>query len=201
MTLAVSQVVDAAVLRAPGERHDGKRELLGVSVALSEAGVNRRKFITDLKDRGMHGMQLFVSDDHAGPKAAVFTAAATLPGFHLQQTGAYVPRLDMREASPPTSGQIFNAPDEQEGERLLERFMDPAPVQGTVWTSEAPQQGSAVCAPYAPRTPWSASTRESNDESGLPRSSPTGHPASGWSLPSHDDLRTVGHRQNLPQPE
>ena len=65
MTLAVSQVVDAAVLRAPGERHDGKRELLGVSVALSEAGVNRRKFITDLKDRGMHGMQLFVSDDRS----------------------------------------------------------------------------------------------------------------------------------------
>lgn len=47
-------------------RDDGKRELLGVSVKLSEAEVHWREFLTSLKDRGLCGMTLFVSDDHAG---------------------------------------------------------------------------------------------------------------------------------------
>jgi transposase-like protein len=60
-------------------RRDGKRELLGVSVALSAAEVHWREFLTRLKDRGLHEMTLFVSDNHVGLKAtrkAVFPAVA-----------------------------------------------------------------------------------------------------------------------------
>lgn len=46
------QVVDATVRLALGMRHDDKRELLGASVDLAEAGVYRRDFLTNLKDRG-----------------------------------------------------------------------------------------------------------------------------------------------------
>ena len=72
-------VVDAAVLIAAGVREsDGKREVLGVSVALSEQEVHWRRFLQELKQRGLHGVQLLVSDAHEGLKAAkqaVFPAA------------------------------------------------------------------------------------------------------------------------------
>ena len=56
-------VVDAAVLIAAGVREtDGKREVLGVSVTLSEQEVHWRRFLQDLKQRGLHGVQLLVSD-------------------------------------------------------------------------------------------------------------------------------------------
>ena len=64
------QVIDCAVLVALGVRADGKRDILGISVALSEAEVHWRQFLTDLKDCGLHGIELFIADDHAGLKAA-----------------------------------------------------------------------------------------------------------------------------------
>lgn len=148
------QVVDAAVLLALGVRHDGKRELLGVSVALSEAEVHWRAFLTDLKDRGMHGMKLFVSDDHAGLKAARAAVFPAVPWqrcqFHLQQNAAaYVPRQEMRKTVAADIRAIFNAPDEQEARRLLERFVDKHQAKApklAAWAAEALPQGLAVFA-------------------------------------------------------
>jgi putative transposase len=148
------QVVDAAVLLGLGVREDGKRELLGVSVALSEAEVHWRAFLTDLKDRGMHGMKLFVSDDHAGLKAARTAVFPAVPWqrcqFHLQQNaGAYVPRQEMRMTVATDIRAIFNAPDTEEAKRLLERFVthykDKAP-RLTRWAAEALPEGFAVFA-------------------------------------------------------
>lgn len=48
----------------------GHRRVLGVSVALSEAEVHWRAFLDSLTRRGMKGVKLIVSDDHAGLKAA-----------------------------------------------------------------------------------------------------------------------------------
>jgi len=59
-----------AVLKAIGIQEDGKRSVLGVSVALSEAEVHWRQFFEALAARGLKGVTLFVSDDHAGLKAA-----------------------------------------------------------------------------------------------------------------------------------
>jgi len=131
------QLVDCAVLVAVGVTADGKRRVLGVSVALSEAEVHWRAFLDSLIKRGLKGVKLIVSDDHAGLKAA---RRATLPSvpwqrcqFHLQQNaGAYVTRLDQKKPVAQRIRSIFNAPDKAEAERLLRQAID-------TWKSEAPK--------------------------------------------------------------
>ncbi|MCG3187992.1 MAG: IS256 family transposase IS406 [Rhodocyclaceae bacterium] len=131
------QLVDCAVLVAVGITRDGRRRVLGVSVALSEAEVHWRAFLDSLIRRGLKGVKLIVSDDHAGLKAA---RRATLPSvpwqrcqFHLQQNAqAYVTRLDLRKPLAQRIRSIFNAPDKAEAERLLRQALD-------AWKSEAPK--------------------------------------------------------------
>jgi putative transposase len=89
-------VVSCALLVAIGITPDGHRTILGASVSLSEAEVHWRDFLAGLQARGLHGVQLIVSDDHAGLAAA---RQARLPGvkwqrcqFHLAENLlAYVP--------------------------------------------------------------------------------------------------------------
>ena len=64
------QVRHLAVLEAVGVNRDGRREILGVSVSLSEHEVHWRAFLESLKARGLGGVQLITSDDHAGLRAA-----------------------------------------------------------------------------------------------------------------------------------
>ena len=70
------KIIDCAVLVAIGVTADGRRRIIGVSVALSEAEVHWRAFLDSLIRRGLKGVRLIVSDDHAGLKAA---RRATLP--------------------------------------------------------------------------------------------------------------------------
>jgi len=65
------QVVSKAVVIATGLRADGHREVLGVDVGDSENEVFWTEFLRDLKDRGLTGVQLVISDAHAGLKAAI----------------------------------------------------------------------------------------------------------------------------------
>jgi transposase-like protein len=118
-------VVPCALLVAVGITPDGRRTVLGVSVSLSEAEVHWRDFLASLQARGLHGVQLVVSDDHAGLGAA---RQARLPGvkwqrcqFHLAENLlAYVPpSLDQAEVSRELRG-VFNAPNRAEADRLLE---------------------------------------------------------------------------------
>jgi transposase-like protein len=60
------QVVSKAVVVATGVTEHGTREILGLDVGDSEDETFWRKFLTDLKDRGLSGVQLVVSDQHAG---------------------------------------------------------------------------------------------------------------------------------------
>jgi len=118
-------VVSCAVLIAVGIAPDGHRGLLGVSVSLSEAEVHWREFLGSLQDRGLHGVKLIVSDDHAGLKAAREARFAGVPWqrcqFHLQQNaGHYVPRVAMRGEVAAELRAIFDAPDRTEADRRLE---------------------------------------------------------------------------------
>ena len=63
-------VVNCAILTAIGVLPDGTRSVLGTSCSLSEAEVHWRAFLESLIARGMHGVHLIVSDDHAGLGAA-----------------------------------------------------------------------------------------------------------------------------------
>jgi len=118
-------VVSCAVLIAVGIAPDGHRLLLGVSVSLSEAEVHWREFMGSLQDRGLHGVQMVVSDDHVGLKAAREARFAGVPWqrcqFHLHQNALhYVPRITMRKEVAADLRAIFDAPDRGEADRRLE---------------------------------------------------------------------------------
>ncbi len=64
-------VTSKAVVVATGVTADGRREILGVDVGDSEDEVFWRKFLTHLKSRGLAGVKLVISDQHAGLVAAI----------------------------------------------------------------------------------------------------------------------------------
>jgi putative transposase len=66
-----SQVVSMAVVVATGITADGGREVLGLDVGDSEDEVFWRVFLADLKKRGLGGVRLVISDQHAGLVAAL----------------------------------------------------------------------------------------------------------------------------------
>ena len=118
------QVQDVAVLIAAGVNEEGHREVLGVSVALSEAEVHWRTFFRSLTRRGLHGVELIVSDAHSGLQEARRAVFAGTPWqrcqFHLQQNAqAYVPRKEMQTKVAADIRAVFNAPNRSEAERLL----------------------------------------------------------------------------------
>ena len=65
------QVVSKAVVIATGLRADGHREVLGVDVGDSENETFWTEFLRDLKERGLNGTRLVISDAHAGLRAAI----------------------------------------------------------------------------------------------------------------------------------
>ena len=65
------QVVSKAVVIATGVRTDGHREVLGVDIGDSENETFWTEFLRDLKDRGLAGVRLVISDAHAGLRGAI----------------------------------------------------------------------------------------------------------------------------------
>jgi transposase-like protein len=118
------QVLHLAVLVAVAVTPIGKREILGVSVSLSEHEIHWRTFLESLKKRGLGGVQLITSDDHAGLRAARLAVFGGIPWqrcqFHLQQNAqAYVPHKDMQSEVAEDIRTIFNAPDRVTAEAYL----------------------------------------------------------------------------------
>jgi putative transposase len=54
------------VVFATGVSADGRREVLGFDVGDSESGAFWTAFLRSLKVRGLHGVQLVMSDAHTG---------------------------------------------------------------------------------------------------------------------------------------
>jgi len=67
----LGQVVSKAVVVATGVRADGVREVLGLDVGDSEDETFWTGFLRSLKARGLSGVRLVVSDQHAGLVAAM----------------------------------------------------------------------------------------------------------------------------------
>jgi putative transposase len=68
------QVVSMAVVVATGVTARGDREILGLDVGDSEDETFWRAFLLSLKQRGLGGVQLVISDQHAGLVAALSRA-------------------------------------------------------------------------------------------------------------------------------
>jgi transposase-like protein len=116
----------AAVLIAIGIGPDGKRQILGVSVSLSEHEVHWREFLRSLVARGLSGVRLIVSDSHEGLGAARQAVFGSIPWqrcqFHLQQNAqAYVPKLEMKSQVAADLRAVFDAPDQRTAEELLRK--------------------------------------------------------------------------------
>jgi transposase-like protein len=141
-------VVDCAVLIAIGVTPDGRRSILGVSVSLSEAEVHWRSFLRSLIDRGLHGVRLITSDDHAGLGQARRACFPSVPWqrcqFHLMQNALhYVPKLPMRcEVARDLRG-VWDAPNRGEAERqlalLVEKYQTTAPKLATWLEANVPE--------------------------------------------------------------
>jgi len=145
-------VVSCAVLVATGVLENGKRSVVGVSVALSEAEVHWREFLTSLVERGLHGVKLIVSDDHAGLRAAREARFTGVPWqrcqVHLQRNATqYVPKVSMRKHVAESLRSVFNAPDRAEADRLLEKaiaeYQDVAPKL-VAWMGDNVPEGLTV---------------------------------------------------------
>lgn len=122
------QVRHLAVLVAVAVNLSGKREILGVSVSLSEHEVHWRAFLESLKKRGLGGVQLITSDDHAGLRAARLAVFGSIPWqrcqFHLQQNAqAYVPHKDMQSEVADDIRTIFTAPDRATADEYLAKVV------------------------------------------------------------------------------
>jgi putative transposase len=65
------QVCSRAVVVAMGVFADGRRELLGIKVGDSESEGFWSEFIASLKERGLTGVKLVVSDAHVGLTKAI----------------------------------------------------------------------------------------------------------------------------------
>src|SRR5262249_49101098 len=118
-------VIDEALLQAIGIDQQGRRHALGLSVSRSEAEVHWREFLQNLAGRGLCGVRLITSDDHAGLAAARKAVFPSVPyqrcQFHLQQNASqYVTRLEQRKEVAADLRAVFNAPNRAEAERLLQ---------------------------------------------------------------------------------
>jgi len=149
-----------ALLTAIGIGTDGKRSVLGCSVQLSEAEPHWRKFLESLQKRGMHGVKLIVSDDHAGLRAARQAVMAGVPWqrcqFHtIRNAMAHVPKVAMRSDVARDLRRVFDADEPAEAERRLKeivaRYQKTAP-QLAAWLEEAaPEAITVLMIPLAHR--------------------------------------------------
>jgi putative transposase len=65
------RIVSVAVIIAVGANADGRREVLGLEIGASEAEPFWTAFLRKLRQRGLKGVKLIISDAHEGIKAAV----------------------------------------------------------------------------------------------------------------------------------
>lgn len=133
-------VLSSAVLIATGVMKDGRRSVLGTSVSLSEAEVHWRQFLLSLQKRGLYGMKMITSDDHTGLKSALKSVFPNIPWqrcqVHLQRNAVpYVPRVSMRKEVASDIRSIFNAPNREEANRLLDLTVEKYKVKASKLSS------------------------------------------------------------------
>ena len=130
------KVIDQAVLIATGVNIEGIREVIGVSVDISEAEIHWRNFFLSIKARGLHSIELLISDDHPGLKAARKAVFPAVPWqrcqFHFAQNAqAHSPNNNMRAEIGQAVRSIFDAPTKQQAldvkQKVVEQFKTRAP--------------------------------------------------------------------------
>ena len=131
-TGAGGQVTSMAVVIATGVTATGGREVLGVDVGDSEDEVFWRGFLRSLKERGLQGTQLVISDQHAAWSPH---CAASCKALRINAAGCTSPVTcwrwfpsPTRTWSPPYSGRSSPNPTPP-----------PSPTPGTASATSSPQ--------------------------------------------------------------
>jgi transposase-like protein len=122
------QVVSKAVVIATGLRADGHREVLGVDVGDSENETFWTEFLRNLKDRGLGGVRLVISDAHAGLRAAIRRvlqgAAWQRCRVHAMRNLLSVARHQHRQVIAALIRTIFVQPDATTARTQLRAVVD-----------------------------------------------------------------------------
>ena len=105
-------------------QEDGKRTILGVTVAIGEHELHCRSFMEELLQRGLTGVQMITRDDHAGLRAARKAVLGGVPWqrcpFYLKRNATtYVPKVEMRNGVTRDIRVILDAPDTNAALELL----------------------------------------------------------------------------------
>ncbi len=153
-------VINAAVLKAVGVSSEGYKQILDISVSLSEAEVHWREFLEGMQRRGLSGLTLIISDDHPGLKAALRSVLPTVPWqrclFHLAQNAQhYAPNQAMRQEVAQSVRDIHTATSRAEADanlkRVISEYKNKAP-RFIQWLEGNMSEGFAF---YSfPRTHW-----------------------------------------------
>ncbi len=118
------RVVSMALMIAVGVNTQGQRCILGLDISGSENGAGWTEFLRSLVDRGLNGVRLVISDDHAGLKAAIRTV---LLGASWQRCMVHFTRNAVAQAPKHTQNavsavvrQIFAQPERKAAQQQLQ---------------------------------------------------------------------------------
>jgi transposase-like protein len=117
-------VRSTTAMLAVGISEDGQREILGLEMALSETEQGWRRFIRQLKERGLSGVELATSDAHEGPKQALQEA---FPGLIWQRCQSHFRRnvldqtpSDYRDEMHEVLDRVLEANSQEEARTCLD---------------------------------------------------------------------------------
>lgn len=122
-------VRDMAILSAIGIDSGGQRQVLGISTSLSEAEVHWAKFLESLIERGLHGVQLIISDDHSGLGKARRKHFGGVKWqrclFHLQQNAQkHCSKKSHRKEIAQDIRNIYKASDKSLALQILKQVLE-----------------------------------------------------------------------------
>lgn len=128
-------VINMAILLVCGVREDGHREVLAIEPMLEESTESYGELFKKLKERGLHGVRLVVSDAHRGLMNAIERA---FPGAGWQRCKVHfmrnilvhVPKRD-KQTFAGLLKLIWQAPNKEaarkQAEQLAERYREKYP--------------------------------------------------------------------------
>jgi transposase-like protein len=115
---------------AVGISEDGQREIPGLEMALSETEEGWRRFIRQLKERGLSGVELATSDAHKGLNQALQESFPGLIwqrchteeflGVHFRRNVLYQTPSDYRDQMHEVLDQILEASSQKEARTRLD---------------------------------------------------------------------------------
>jgi transposase-like protein len=119
--------VSVAAIIAVAVNTDGRREIIGMTVGPSEAETFWTGFLRSLKDRGLDGLKLVISDAHTGLKAAiarVFEASWQRCRVHWMRNAlAHVPK-GQHTVVAAAIRQAFTQPDQKGAQDVWRHVAD-----------------------------------------------------------------------------